>query len=61
MNLPKTNWYHFHSGNIPQPKRKAINYSLIYANGVVVCTGKYSLCVHLKKQHPLAVIKPNYQ
>lgn len=60
MSFIKTTWYNFHSGIIPTEKQKPINYSLVYPNGVVVCTGEYKLCVHLKKQHKHATIKPNY-
>jgi hypothetical protein len=57
-----TNWSNFHSGNIPQPKKKPKSYSLIYPNGVVVIANvSWKLCDTLKKQHIHAVIKPNYE
>ena len=56
--LPKTTWYNFHSGNIPQ---KPKSYSLVYRNGVVVVADKTkAYCITVKKQHPNAEIKPNY-
>jgi hypothetical protein len=61
MKPPKTTWYHFHHG-LPQPKKKPTSYSLIYPNGVVVIADvSWKLCDTLKKQHPYAVIKPNYE
>lgn len=59
--MSKTTWWNFHSGHIPEPKKKPISYSLVYPNGVVVCTGAYPLCNHLKKQHKEALIKPNFK
>jgi hypothetical protein len=57
-----TNWGNYHSGVIPQPKKKPINYSLVFPNGVVVIANvDWKLCAHLKKQHIHAVIKPNYK
>lgn len=61
MPMIKTTWWNFHSGVIPTEKQKPISYSLVYPNGVVVCTGNYALCNHLKKQHSHAVIKPNFK
>ena len=58
--LPKTTWSNYHSGFIPQPKRKVINYSLYYANRVHIYTGDYGLCKHYQKQNLNSKIKPNY-
>lgn len=58
--MTKTDWYNFHRGIIPQPKKKPYNYSLIDPDGRVYCRGRYALCIHVKKQYPNTIIKPNY-
>jgi len=56
----KTTWKHFHYG-LPQEKKKPVSYSLQYPNGVMVIHGRpYPYCRQVQKQHPNALIVPNY-
>lgn len=60
--MTKLDWWKFHRGIVDTPKQKPKNYSLVYRNGVVVIADvSYPLCITMKKQHPNAEIKPNYQ
>ena len=55
----KTTNANWHTG--VTEKRTPKSYSLVYRNGVVVIAERpYEFCKVLKKQHPNAVITPNY-
>jgi len=58
--MTKLEWYYYHKGIIPQPKKRPTSYSLIDPDGRVYCRGRYPLCVHVKKQYPNTKILPNY-
>ncbi|HNC65347.1 MAG TPA: hypothetical protein PK075_11915 [Chitinophagales bacterium] len=61
--MTKLEWWRFYKGIIPQPKvkKKLINCTLYYKNGVHVFTGDIRIAKSLKKQHPLALLKYNYE
>lgn len=54
-------WYNFHRGIIPQPKKKPFNYSLLETGtNIIRCRGTYPLCKSVQKQYPHSKIIPNY-
>jgi hypothetical protein len=46
---------------VTEPRLKPVSYSLVNPNGLILCTGSYALCIHFKKQHKFAIVKPNFK
>lgn len=60
----KSEWAGFRNGKqweaIANPKKKAINYSLVYPNKVTIYTGCYAVCKTLQKSYKHSLIQPNF-